>query len=867
MSKNQLVNEVNEKLRNIIGYDPYFVDENGRIKCSCCHTDFTKVADSVETLSKVKKVPDSNGDFQEVHVCSGCKYLQGVNISLKKRISDIRKELDLHEFPSGKFRNKYFKPQDLYKFIIPDDGKAIEVSEQDLYDGLRQFRENLMNGGRANEEATSEKIIDEPEISEEISTEETDIVNEDGSETSDDCDKTNEEAEEIEENVEFNDPPVEDDNTIDDNPIRRDEGEEGNEDELESDTTSEESSEDSNDFFEDEDDLGEIFDHEEIEEEVNENAETSNEENESDESQDNDETETDDIDEFFKNVSNDKEKLKQENSHNDNNSKRTHSGIADVKVERDKTVDSMIKENLEAAEEDIFRTDDRKEHVFNVVRRSRITDLRESYADSNAKIVVDRISTLFEKRANRKLKNKLTINEATHECPVVDFEGNIRLIFVNLDTPGGQYNIESEVNSKLSAPFEDTSEYDLMTFVIYSDMIKQNLMNRVVRAISKNIAYNLKIKGVFNPISVINDSDQYFYTTIDFDKEAISRFDMENCAGNVDKPHNGEVAIVSRWNNPNADEMWKYRKELSNRATLARGGSIEYDDLSMFMTCSMKYIILPQKPDGTINITIVDYIESLDLFVRDGFGALVGVLIHNVKTQYPNSKLHLYYELDREMIPSPTISRYVKNGSIRPVIANPEISKFNNIINVVAKQNSATNVEKIPVEGEPFDSPEYNTNYWRNYILAPEFRKTYSDEKRMDWRRYGRKSFAKTLGEKFKDYKNVNINDRKARQALLEQIGYFTVVQPQVIKAKIIDQFGLKALMKVMQTCNGLFSISQYTKANRSSVVDDSYMANQNNPYMSSFMNPQQMMAQQQQYQQMMMNQFNGFGHGGMQQQ
>jgi hypothetical protein len=364
-----------------------------------------------------------------------------------------------------------------------------------------------------------------------------------------------------------------------------------------------------------------------------------------------------------------------------------------------------------------------------------------------------------------------------------------------------------------------------MSFVIYSDMIKTTNMNRVVLAVSKIIAFNLKIRDVFNPISVIKDSDRYFYTTAEFDSEAIRSFTMKNSAGNMNKPCNGEIALVSHWNNPNTDDVWKYRKELSNRAVLARGMDIKYDDLSMFMTCAIRYIELPQKPDGTINVTIVDYIESLDLFIRDGFGTLVGVLIHSIKTKSPNAKIDLYFEIDPTSLPSPCIYRYIKNNFVRPVDVNPNINHFNTIIEKIAAQNGVQPT-KIPVEGEPFDSPEYKTNSWKTFSLTPENRRFVSDDQRIDWRFFGRKAFPNTLGEKFKDYKNMDINDKSVRQNIMNKLGYQPTLQPQVIKAIVIKDFCKSALMAVINSCGGFFSISQYIAANRSMVVDDNYMMN-----------------------------------------
>lgn len=863
------VQSVNTELKGVIKYDPYFIDNSGTVRCVACHTE-----QSLESIGKTKTVKSVDGDPMTVHACPGCKFTMGVNLSLKKRISEMRKRLDLHEFPPGdKFRNSYTIPQEDYVFIEPRTETAVRLKDHEIQAAI--FELDSAGTPAANDPANIAKPPESLEVPP--------TVEEPLPEATNESPTTDEIADVVEgESVDVIDNTLSHQFTISTDTIGE-EGEEVDMSDEKGDISATNGSEaNASDFFEDDEDLSHLF------------GKTSDQEEEAAESTDNTDTsvrdevqggaeevvntgifgDTDDsLDDFFANIPGATPETSSDDQIREGNFEQSpsYSGLSDVKTEIDPTIESMLKNNLETGEEDIFRLDKRDESgIGKIVHRSRITDLHENYADSNAKVVVDRICKLFKTRANRVIKTNVTIDDRTHECPVVDIEGNIRLIFVDLDVPGGRYDLQREVNNKLRAPFENTSEFDLMTFVIFSDMIEDRYINRVVKAISKNIAYNLKILGVFNPISIVQESDRYFYTSSENDKDTIARFSSENCAGNVDKPHNGEVAIISQWNNPELDDTWRYRKEIQNRSVIASGGEIEYDDLSMYMTASMKYIMLPQNPNNmVINVTIVEYIESLDLFVRDGFGVLVGVLLHNIKTQYPQSKIHLYFEMDVSMIPSPTLSRYVKSGSVRPIQVNEDFVQLNKIAAIAANQNG-TKVPAVYVEGEPFDSPEYQAPVWKSYMLSPEFRRNPVDGKRSDWRRFGRKSFAKTLGERFKDYRNVDVNDRKARAALLEKLGFHTVVQPQVVKTRVTDEFGIAALTKVMQTCSGMFSIAQYTRSNRSQVVSDNYMSNGGapvyNPALGGYVTPEQLqmyhqqqaaMQQQMAYQNMMGGYFN----------
>ena len=876
MSENStIIQAANAELKGVIGYDPYFVDNTDKVRCTACHGEVTDLT-NLKTTKNVKTV---EGVPMVVHACPTCKYVQGVNLPLKKRINEYRKELNLHEFPQGeKFKNKYAKPQDVYTFIIPTTGDATRLSEYQLQMALEEARgSNIIKTSTIVEVTSSESAETSTVEAAAPVVQETPVVvateSEDHLPTLSDITGGTDEEDERED-------VIDDDLPIHDKVAPAPDGEES--DEV-MDGTGVETGPDASDFFDD-DDLSNLFNTQEApiapvtivnEEElpVGETIDVSVIEDEATDVEEDDDTSAgemfgadDDLEAFFAGCATASTDtvvppVQQDNPH--------VSGVEDVKVTTDPTIEAMLKANSETSEDDVFRLDKREQSgIGNLVRRSRTADLHENYADSNAKLVVDRITSLFKKRVNRPIRTNVTINELTHECPVVDIEGNIRLIFVDIDVPGGRYDIQQEINSKLKAPYADTSDFELITYMIFSDEIEDKKLNRVVKAVAKNVAYNLKILGVFSPISIMQESNRFFYTTVENDKEIISRFDMENCAGNVDKPCNGEVAIVSEWLNPNVDDAWRYQKYIRNRSIIASGGDIDYKDLSMYMVCTMKYIVLPQKPDGSINVTITEYIEALDLFVRDGFGILVAALLHNIKTQYPQSKIHLYYEIDVSMIPSPTISRYVKGNAIRPINIDESAVHLNKIAGVLANQ-AGIKVPSIYVEGEPFDSPEYQSNIWRSYNLSPEFRRNAEDGKRIDWRKFGRKSFGKTLGDRFKDYRNIDVNDRKKRAALLEQLGYHTIIQPQVIKTRIADECGLNALQLFMQKCSGIFSIAQFTRGNRSQVVNDNYMVNNiggvptYNPAMGGYITPEQQQAyayqmnQQAAYQQM-------FGNGGM---
>ena len=686
--KNDVVQSVNTDMKGVIGYEPYFVDGNGKVLCTSCHTEQPNT-DS-ETLHKGKSVKGPDGSMVTVHSCPGCKYAAGTNVSLKKRLAAIRKELGLSEFPTGeKFCNKYFTPQKSYMYIVNKTGEATKLTETQMYDAYQDIIAAKEPEHKSSTVATTtssmedlkdlppdrpENVEDHPNLINAIPPTETIVA----------------ESKII--------PIVETTTVIVDEPVIVADVVEKVEDitappEVKASTFFDDDDEDFSNHFKDNTPVvtETIIEQPEVKPPVEVVGESSGETSDADDMMFGIDS---DFDNLFNNIAEQMTPAPKSKDIFDlpptsEDNPQVSSAYADVKRETDPMIASMLKNNEETQEADVFRIDKRDQQgIGNIVRRSRTSDLHDNYNDSNAKIVVDRIVAVFKKRVQQTIRTNLTINELTHECPVVDIEGNIRLIFIDTDIPGGRYSVKDEINNRLKPTFEDTSEFEMMTFVIFSDMIMApKYINRVVKSIAKHVAFNLKIMGIFNPISIIKESDRYFYTTLENDKAFISKFDAENCAGEVDKPCTGEIAVISQWNNPELDDAWRYQKEIKNRAVIMSGGDVGYKDLGMYMVCTMKYIMLPQKPDGSINVTVTDYSEQLDLFVRDGFGILVGCLVHNIKMQYPNSQIHLYYEIDFTMIPSPTISRYIKSGAIRQVNIDENKASLNKIAAVLANQN------------------------------------------------------------------------------------------------------------------------------------------------------------------------------------
>jgi len=891
MVEKSLIDSSNEELVKVIGYRPYTVSNSGTLVCVACNSEIPEA--SIGILQEITNPDGSKFDAHSCPSCTYHRgvnlNLKGRISELRKTLNIF----EVPKLSTDPVRNTYATPMEKYNFTNPSDGSILKLSEFELNNLIRELHgkspiEQLVKD-EVKEEPVKEELISEGEF-----TETNDGVDEDGIIITDVTKPSTTYGEDYTEELNdqtsesFIDIPVVDSDDLDvdetgdivgsydDENNYHDHGE-VEEDAAFADFIDGTMPSDDEDGIGDDDmlDIGEftsVAQNETIDKliEEKENMLPSSKVNLSDFSDDDslddmldikpkveiaivdDEDSLDDLysekvngtpivaaipvvelekpemfdddflDEFITNATSEGKPIDQPKFYDNK------SAVADITDTLDPIVVSMIRENVEECEADVFRIDVRKQQgIGNIVHRSKVKDLHDNYNDSNMKIIVDRIIRLF-KSYNVTIKHNVIINDSTHECPVIDFEGNVRLIFINLDVPGGRYDIQKEIN-KVPAAFINSCDYELVTFNIYSDMTVDSNINRVVKGVSKFIAFNLSITDVFTPISVDTEATRYFFTTNVHDKDILNRFDIENSPSNHFKPNNGEIGLIAEWRDPNQDDVWEYRNINKNRSAIARGGDLSYGDLNMHMTCTMKYIMLPQKPDGVINVTITEYTECLDIFVRDGFGLLVGSLICNIKEQFPNSAVVVYYELDMSSIPSPTISRYMKTNAVTKVDPNPEDASMNKIMSVISKQNDTIH-NPIFVEGEPFDSPEYQSNVWKTYILGSEYRRGTNDGKRADWRLFGKKSIVNTLGEKFRDYKSSDIADRESRNRLLEKLGYQTIIQPQVFKLRVSDEFTRSVYVKLLNSpkFSGGFSITLYTNRERTQVVDDNYMNNVN---------------------------------------
>ncbi len=881
-----------EELEKTLGYPPYIVGKDNQgefLTCRCCGTDF----DVLPALLETRKIKDRKGLDVDVHACGECHYSGGESIELKAHIAKMRKELGLLDYPKGnKFRAVYRNPDEMYKFIIGDTGEVTELDDGGLCAAIEEKTTGMVVTTDTKRE--KETPPDEPEKVEEIkevevpTTTETEVILPDSglseeeiaaAEITDmfgDDDETNEilaahgEPVSDESVVEEDDQPLPDGEAMDldpenPTPVAAEESS-GNLDDLFGNNAVAELPGEVEEVIPATPDpviTQETFNSDESALPIDKVIEVLGEEANASldslfgddlenftqevEQMDSNVVETiipeevnpslidDKTDEFFKGGDDLTEvKLDAEPVNIRRNAAaaaRPGGGASDVEYESDPQIDDMIKRNNLIVENDVFTTRlNTNDTVSGVIKHSRIADLHEDYKDSQFKDVVDRIQNIFKRRAKIDLQFDLIINDRTHECPVVDFEGNVRLIYVDLDVPGGKYDITAEVNRNIPRTiFHENAKYEMRTFVVFSDMLERGKLNKVVKGYAKHIAFALGRSDIFKSIGIIDDSDKYFYTTADHDKDTLTKFYIENSPGNVDKPHNGSLGVISQWARPDDGGSWWSDQDLRNRVTMAQGGDVGYEDLSMFMTATIRYIQLPKKLDGVINVTIVEYTEALNIFVRDGLGVCIGALIHKLKSQIPGCRVKIHYEIDPTTVPSPTIARYLKGGSIRELNIDPKMEQLNAIIKMTARHNGVQDPAQMAIEGEPFDSPEYKNEFWRSYMILPEFRNSNRDNVRHDFRKFGRKSFAKTLGSKFAEYSHVNVSDRKQRQAVLENLGFASVIQPPVMKMIVDGTFSRRAYATTLNKCSGFFSISQYMKKNRGSVVSDNYMDNNSN--------------------------------------
>jgi len=812
MAKTGLLGAVNAEMGPKLGYNPYEL-VGGGIACASCHNLLTKDELNQEFMTRTKKVIGPDGKEHEVHACPKCNYTsKGVNVQLRRRITEMRKKLGVYEVNSGKFKNEYFTPGTYYFTVDGNEKSLFKTTEAEMIDTI-QKRENAVTVADDETveavspvEEKSEPVVEEQPTQEETKEEEVDEQSVEAVES----DKENNEEETVEEGS------------------GEESGVDGSSGQMDTETeeqqeVAQESTEESEtltiEVDEDDEELAQAIESGDVEVISEEEPPVATAPN------------------YFigaKDGAAKEVKTKEPNYSNIGDNSVVHMGVQD-----DPVTAEMIRQNAERAANDVFKIKGvGKDQIYGIISKTRAEILREEFNSSNAKSVVDLILNKFE-QFGRPLKHKIYIGDATHECPVVDLEGNIRLVFVDLDKSGGQYNVTAEINRRLKSTFRKGARFEMMTFTIYSDMISTgDNIRRVVKGVIKHIVHNLEICDVVTPISIFHQSENYFYTTSEFDKPYIDAFIEKNSPGNVLKPSTDVVAIINSWKNPEAtDEELRYR-QLNVMNQLARNNEIDYSALSMYMTCAMKYIA-NEDTDGNVLVVITDYIETLDLFIRDGFGACLGLVIHNVRSKYPNRIIKVYYELDITMIPSPTVHRYIADGNLKVLNPDIEVMNFNKISSMIAKDHGIKNIQEIPIEGKEFLKPEYMKPFWRSIQKSPNFRAYYGDEKRLDWRRFAPKNFSKTLGEQMRG-QTINVNDKSARNEMLEKLGYRHISQPKVDVLVVTNNllnvcFNAVNGYENLIGCTGRFSLSEYVSASRSNVVGNNYGFNRPNNDGSGF--------------------------------
>jgi hypothetical protein len=453
------------------------------------------------------------------------------------------------------------------------------------------------------------------------------------------------------------------------------------------------------------------------------------------------------------------------------------------------------------------------------------------------------------------IESRLMLDETTHEVPVVDFLGNIRIICVDTKSYGCSYHVEKYINDlKQTFKFENDERVPATakkrSYVVYTDMV--NTIDgrlRVAAAIVKQICFNMKIlsNSLVRRMSIMNEANRYYYTTSEYDDDTITKFIKENNPHSSPLPSTDKIALIVE-GFVNTDERWQAVRDLNARMIVDQGGELDYHNFaSSVMAAAFEITCIPRPSNNAVDVIIVNYTEIADVWIQDGFSILSALTKSFVHDKYGmDVRVNLMYEFNWVTIPSPTVMLEFAKQNLVSVEYNPRIAEYNKYLAGLAKGlGGAATYGNEPArvwgtinnDGDVFNSSIYQQKGWVTFIFGNE--KNDFGTVRIDPRNLGHKQIAQTFdkyGTKLTIAERNDAMDQSKRAFLLERYNMKRVVQPAIWTYKVDDEH-LEAVWDLVEKrtqesidnnyyCSGLFSLAVANNGmKQTNVYNDRYYA------------------------------------------
>jgi hypothetical protein len=421
---------------------------------------------------------------------------------------------------------------------------------------------------------------------------------------------------------------------------------------------------------------------------------------------------------------------------------------------------------------------------------------------------------------------KYTINQRTFEIPVVDFHPykqdavGFRLVCADLHETSLANAPFSRIATSIPFSFKNNKDtYDYKYSILFDDSViyrEKATFEALVKYINPSVlsygGKRIQLEGNMN----IQYTDYSGY---------LSEFNEHYSPFPDGKPRNAELGIIASWipeKEINSRDILQTLTSLENRDRKRHNLSSLESEQSSYLVCAIRYIERMNEDIGRIVYTITEYIEIGNSLLADGLYQCLKALIKEYCINHPNMKdrtPHIIIELDPNNYPSPSISHYIKKGSLIP-------------IDSMYKSHIMTKKDKSKI----FMANKIEQHLRYNYIRRKEYRERDADGMRKDMRKLNAPGLIRMMPEEIKAAGlQKGIFEEVQRNIFIMNMGFIKAAQLE-IKEYFVHQEIVNRIMLDSNTIMLNKFIDPDLVFNQSGIVENS--SNQINTANTPFFNP-----------------------------
>jgi hypothetical protein len=420
---------------------------------------------------------------------------------------------------------------------------------------------------------------------------------------------------------------------------------------------------------------------------------------------------------------------------------------------------------------------------------------------------------------------KFTINQRTFEIPVVDFHPykqdavGFRLVCADLRETSLANAPFSKIATSIPFSFKNNKgNYDYKYSILFDDSVlyrEKATFEALVKYINPSVlsygGKRIQLEGNMN----VQYTDYSGY---------LSEFTEHYSPFPDGKPRNAELGIIASWTPEkeiNSRDILQTLTSLENRAKKHSLSSLESEQ-SSYLVCAIRYIERVNEDIGRIVYTITEYIEIGNSLIADGLLQCLRALLKEYCVNHPDMKdrtPHIVIELDPNNYPSPSISNYIKQGSLV-------------LMDSMYKSHIMTRKDKTKL----FMANKVEQHLRYNYIRKKEYREKEADGMRKDMRKLNAPGLIRMMPEEIKAAGlQKGIYEEVQKNIFIMNMGFIKATQLEIkeyfVHQEIVSRIMLDSNMVLLNKF-----INPDLVFNQSGIVENS--SNQVNSANAAFFNP-----------------------------